>query len=418
MTLCSVLQVMENESHDDVDNNFYLVIPYRKYMKKIIALCGLLFVFFYSLTFAEEYTFFYGNWCPHCANVENFFNEEKIEKKFNITSKEIYFNRDNLKDLNYYLEKMNLPSEKMGIPFLVITSWSDTSYLNGDEPIIDFFTKKLNQNTTSWTWENVASTCALTSGSDSSTCSWSSTTNWINPPWGVKDWFKNRLSFFAIMLPAAISDSINPCAFAVMFLLLSAILSKHKSRKKALLAGFMFALAVFISYLAMGIWLFSALAWSGNTFILKLVVWILWILVWLANIKDYFWYGKLFVMEVPFSRRPKMADLIDKVSSPRWAFAVGILVSLFLLPCSSWPYFTILGYLSSESKTLTNWWYLYLVIYNLIFVLPMVIIAILVGFGYSTVDKLAKVKHQNTKLIHLIVGLLMLGLGIYVLVTI
>ena len=91
-------------------------------MKKIIAVCALLFASFYSLAFAEEYIFFYGNGCPHCANVEKFFDEEKIEKKFDITSKEIYFNRDNLKDLNMYLEKLNLPSEKMGIPFLVINS--------------------------------------------------------------------------------------------------------------------------------------------------------------------------------------------------------------------------------------------------------------------------------------------------------
>jgi cytochrome c biogenesis protein CcdA len=53
------------------------------------------------------------------------------------------------------------------------------------------------------------------------------------------------------MLPAALSDSINPCAFAVMLLLLSAILSKHKSRRKTLLSGVLFVLAVFISYLAM-----------------------------------------------------------------------------------------------------------------------------------------------------------------------
>jgi len=165
----------------------------------------------------------------------------------------------------------------------------------------------------------------------------------------------------------------------------------------------------------MWIWLFSAFAGANNTFILKLVVGILWVLVWLANLKDYFWYGKFFVMEVPFSRRPKMTDMIDKVTSPVWAFVVGILVSLFLLPCSSGPYFTILWYLSSESKNLTNRWYLYLVIYNLIFVLPMFIIAGLVGFGYTTVDKLVKLKHNNTKLIHLIVWLLMLGLGIYVL---
>jgi len=53
------------------------------------------------------------------------------------------------------------------------------------------------------------------------------------------------------MLPAAISDSINPCAFAVMLLLLSTILSRHKSRRKTLLSGAFFVLAVFISYLAM-----------------------------------------------------------------------------------------------------------------------------------------------------------------------
>jgi hypothetical protein len=33
----------------------------------------------------------------------------------------------------------------------------------------------------------------------------------------------------------------------------------------------------------------------------------------------------------------------------------------------------------------------------------MLIIAILVSFGWASVDKLAKIKHENTKLIHLIV---------------
>jgi cytochrome c biogenesis protein CcdA len=87
------------------------------------------------------------------------------------------------------------------------------------------------------------------------------------------------------------------------------------------------------------------------------------------------------------------------------------------LPCSSGPYFTILGYLSAESRNLNLWWYIYLIVYNLIFILPMLIIAFLVGLGYSDVDKLAKIKYDNTKLIHLIVGILMLGLGVYVLMT-
>jgi len=45
-----------------------------------------------------------------------------------------------------------------------------------------------------------------------------------------------RWKFFAIMMPAALSDSINPCAFAVMLLLLSTILSRHQSRRKTLLS--------------------------------------------------------------------------------------------------------------------------------------------------------------------------------------
>jgi hypothetical protein len=51
-----------------------------------------------------------------------------------------------------------------------------------------------------------------------------------------KDSLSTRLSFFAIMLPAALADSINPCAFAVMLLLLTTILSKTQDKKKALLA--------------------------------------------------------------------------------------------------------------------------------------------------------------------------------------
>ena len=220
------------------------------------------------------------------------------------------------------------------------------------------------------------------------------------------------------MLPAAVSDSINPCAFAVMLLLLLTILSRHQSRRKTLLAWGLFALAVFGTYFAMGIWLFSALATANNTFVLKLVVGILWLLVWLANLKDYFRYGKRFVMEVPFSRRPRMMSLIEKVSSPRWAFAVWILVSLFLLPCSSGPYFTILWFMSSQSKDLNLRWYIYLIVYNLIFVLPMFAIAAMVAFWYASVDTIAKITHEKTKLIHLIVWLLMLGLWAYVLLTI
>ncbi len=348
-----------------------------------------------SLWFAQEYILFYGNGCPHCAKVEKYFKEHDITQKFDLVQKEVFFNKTNLIEMDGYLEKHHLTYDKIGVPFLIINSGEECRYINGDTNIIDYFSWKLAQ---------------VSSGE----CKDTTFTWWVQP---VEKNLKQRLAFFGIMLPAAISDSINPCAFAVMLLLLSTILSRHQNRRKTLLAWWLFSLAVFITYLAMGVWLFSALATANNTFILKLVVGILWLLVWLANLKDYFRYGKRFVMEVPFSRRPKMQDVIHRVSSPRWAFFVGILVSLFLLPCSSGPYFTILWFLSSQSKNLNLWWYIYLIVYNIIFVLPMFLIAFMVSSWYATVDKLAKIKHDKTKFIHLVVGLLMLGLWIYVLTT-
>lgn len=398
---------------------------------------------FLSVSFAQDYIFFYGNGCPHCAKVEKFFDENDIEKTFSLEKKEIYFNRNNLNEFNEYIEKLQLPSDQIGVPMLIIDSDLDScTYLAGDKSIIDFFQKKIDESIAGW--------CSESENCDPLTCDHQNCTHENCEKQGTiiqstsikkpsietniiaeqeiideeivlenkeKEILGQRIKFFGIMMPAALADSINPCAFAVMLLLLTAILSVHQSRRKTLLAGLLFAFAVFISYFAMGLGLFSALATMNNTFILKLVVGILGILVWLANLKDYFWYGKWFVMEVPFSRRPKMQDMIHKVSSPWWAFVIWLLVSIFLLPCSSWPYFTILGYLSAESKELHTRGYIYLLVYNLIFILPMAIIAILVAFGYSTVDKLAKIKHTNTKLIHLIVWLLMLWLWLYVLLT-
>jgi glutaredoxin len=66
-------------------------------MKKIFILFASLFTLL-GFSFAQEYIFFYGNGCSHCAKVEKFFDENDIENKYDLEMKEIYFNRDNLKD--------------------------------------------------------------------------------------------------------------------------------------------------------------------------------------------------------------------------------------------------------------------------------------------------------------------------------
>jgi len=355
----------------------------------------LLFMFFIlfwiNIVSANEYVLFYWKWCPHCAKVEKYLENQALLEKIDL--KEIYYDKANQEIFRKVIKELKLNEVEVWVPFFLIKDDNqELSYKIWDKSIISYikeYPEKI-KNARKYNFDK----CKLVKEK--------------------KLKMSNFWSFLLIIIPAAISDSINPCAFAVILILLWAILSRYKSRKKVFLAWILFSGAIFISYFLMWIWVYQALASASNTIWLKMVIWIMWIIVWLANFKDYFWYWKIFTMEVPVSWRPKLKQLINSITNPIWAFFIWFVVSLFLLPCTSWPYITILWYLASESNGITWLWYLYLFIYNFIFVLPMFFITIMVWNGTYKVEHLVKQKEKYIRLIHLIVGVLMLWLWIYV----
>ena len=78
--------------------------------------------------------------------------------------------------------------------------------------------------------------------------------------------------------------------------------------------------------------------------------------------------------------RPKMKKIVSNITSPWSAFGIGIFVTLFLLPCTIGPYIIAGGILSVNSilSSLPT-----LLLYNLIFVSPMIFIVLLVYWGFS-----------------------------------
>ncbi|KKW37659.1 hypothetical protein A2454_04615 [Candidatus Peribacteria bacterium RIFOXYC2_FULL_55_14] len=216
----------------------------------------------------------------------------------------------------------------------------------------------------------------------------------------------------AITIPAvvggALVDAINPCEFAVLIILITTILVSGKKRR-ALFAGLAFSLSIFISYFLMGVGLYSAIQASGFTHTFYLVIAILAIFIGLFNLKDYLWYGKWFVMEVPMSWRPRLKALIRSVTSVPGAFFIGFVVSLFLLPCTSGPYIVVLGLLAHT--TTRGYALALLTLYNLIFVSPMILITFAVYFGFTTTDKAEECRMKCLKTLHLIAGLIILCLG-------
>ena len=83
--------------------------------------------------------FFYGNTCPHCADVEAWMKENQIEEKIAIVKKEVYDNRQNSQELTKAAESCGLPTDSIGVPFL----YTEGKCLIGTPDIINYLKEKL-----------------------------------------------------------------------------------------------------------------------------------------------------------------------------------------------------------------------------------------------------------------------------------
>lgn len=217
------------------------------------------------------------------------------------------------------------------------------------------------------------------------------------------------------VISLALVDAVNPCALAVLTMILLSIITYNPNKKKTILySGLAFVAAVIIMYLIYGIVIIKFFqliqAITSVRLILYKVLGVVAIGLGLLQIKDFITYkAGSFATEMPLSLRPKVKKLISRVTSPKGAFIVGLFVTLFLLPCTIGPYVIMGGILSAFAilKTLPL-----LLFYNLIFVLPMLVITIVVYFGVGKIDDVSAWKDKNTKILHLVAGIIIFLLGI------
>ncbi|MCI2424845.1 hypothetical protein LM599_02300 [Candidatus Acetothermia bacterium] len=217
-----------------------------------------------------------------------------------------------------------------------------------------------------------------------------------------------------VVIAAAAADSINPCAFTVLLLLLGTLIIAGKKKRVARI-GILFTTAIFISYFLMGIGLYSAIQAAYIQRIIFLISAGLAILLGAWNLKDYLWAGRWSAIRVPLAWQPALKRITTNIVSIPGAFGAGLLVSLFLLPCSSGPYIVILGLLAETATR--NQAIILLALYNLIFLLPLVIITLAVSLGYTTTARTERWRRDWQRRFSLASGAVMLTLGTGMLVA-
>jgi cytochrome c biogenesis protein CcdA len=209
------------------------------------------------------------------------------------------------------------------------------------------------------------------------------------------------------VLAAALVDCINPCAIGVIIFLIAALLRLRANRTRMLLAGCIYTAAVFITYFLAGLGLLHAIQRLQIANQASMIVGVLVIIAGFIEIKDFFWYGKGFSLEIPYFAVKRIKRIAQTAALPAMV-VLGFFVALFELPCTGGPYLAITALLSYE---LTASALGYLFIYNLIFILPLIAILVLAYFGTST-TALEKWKMKYRRWMRLAAGLLLIALGI------
>jgi cytochrome c biogenesis protein CcdA len=242
----------------------------------------------------------------------------------------------------------------------------------------------------------------------------------------IIDQFRS-MSWMTVVL-AGLVDGLNPCAFATLIFFVSYLTISGRKDREIIIVGVSFTLGVFIAYLVIGLGFYKVLDLLGN--ILNVVA--RWVYVFTAllcitlavfSFKDVAKArkGELedMSLNLPKGLRKRINAVIRKGRGTNryviGAFATGLVISLLELACTGQVYLPTIIFVSSMPELRLRAIF-YLIIYNLLFILPLIVVFILAYFGTSSKD-LTRFLQKHAAIVKIGLGILFLALGLWLLLS-
>ncbi len=211
-----------------------------------------------------------------------------------------------------------------------------------------------------------------------------------------------------LLVIAAITDSINPCAFSILILTIAFLMGMEKMRPKILRIGGAYILGIFAVYVLIGLGILQALHLFNTPHFMAKVGAGLLIALGGINLINEFFPSFPIKLRIPQAAHHAMAGLMGKASLSA-AFLLGALVGLCEFPCTGGPYLMVLGLLHDQATFASGFGYL--ILYNLIFVLPLVVI-LLMASDKAILSKMQDWRKAETRKMRFWGGIAMVLLGI------
>jgi cytochrome c biogenesis protein CcdA len=253
----------------------------------------------------------------------------------------------------------------------------------------------------------------------------------MGPPWQIakkeKDLAKGRIvdRFRTLGLPtvlaAGLLDGVNPCAFATLIFFVSYLTVVGRARREILAVGFAFSLSVFVTYFLVGLGLLKVVQSLSVVPIVARVIYLgaigLALVLGILSLYDFIVCrkGRLtgMVLQMPAFLKNRVRGVIRKeVRMNRYilaAITTGFVVSILELACTGQVYLPTILFVSKAQEfraTAIG----YLAAYNLMFIIPLLVVFYLVYLGIGS-EKLTVLFQRHVSSVKLATALLFFTLA-------
>lgn len=333
--------------------------------------------------------YFYSKTCSHCKRISPLVDKlaKKYKNQVNLQKYEINESQKSRNLFTNFLDTYGIPTGQGYVPIIFLGD----ILVGGDVNIENDLEAKIN--------EAILNDWRLKNDLDD-------IVGGLKP---VESSSRSKISI-PLVIGAAFIDSINPCAIAVLLFLIAFLLAIQATKKRMLMVGGIYILTVMLVYIAAGFGLLRFIGYFDISREINYIAAGVLIFAGLVSLKDYWWPNVGISLKIPSIIKPRIEKYLTKATIPSVIIA-GILVAAFELPCTGEVYLGILS-LMSDSGTVSATFYL--VLYNIIFVLPLVLILILAACGLN-IEKIEKIRYERRRWLKLLLGLGMIILAIWLL---
>jgi cytochrome c biogenesis protein CcdA/glutaredoxin len=251
----------------------------------------------------------------------------------------------------------------------------------------------------------------------------------FNPAEGEQSIIERFKSFgvFTVVF-AGLVDGVNPCAFATLVFFVSYLTLSGRKGREVLVVGATFTLGVFLAYLAVGVGFYKVLDLLG-ALLTTLGRWVYGLTALLcAGLAVFSFLDSLkarrgemgdMTLNLPHGLRMRINAVIRRGRKSQafvaGAFVTGVLVSFLELACTGQVYLPTIIFVMSQPEMRVRA-FLFLVFYNLLFILPLVVVFVLVYYGTGS-KELTRFLQQRAATVKVGMALLFAALAAWLTVS-